>query len=381
MGAFGIQNMEGALEEKEVNTAAAGEGAENVDANDTSGSANDGDSNSGGDSNQEQQNNNADTPPADDIDEEKVRGFFKAKYGKEVTSFEELFQEKTATVNPYENINPELKAILDYHTETGRGISDYQQLQRDFDKVPVLELAIEKVKQEIGVEASQDDLIAYIEDELNIDLSDDELSTKDTLKLNKFVKEYRESLKAAQEKFKAPLAKEGDQNPDVEMITLDNGQKVEKTVFDAHQKQRQAYIEDMKVAVDSVAKTSLSIEFDNNGVKENYAFDYEYDQADRKSMLELTEDIDQTAANLFRTEKGFDHQGFAKSIWRLDPKNWEKEVSAIVNKAIADTTERITKNENNVNFNRNRIPNSGNSSKGKDIFNNKPKGFGIQFDI
>lgn len=381
MGAFGLQNMEGALEEKEVITAAAGEGAENADTNDASGSANGGGSSSGGDSNQDQQNENADTPPADDIDEEKVRGFFKTKYGKEVTSFEELFQEKQAAVNPYENINPELKAILDYHTETGRGISDYQQLQRDFDKVPVLELAIEKVKQEIGVEASQDDLIAYIEDELNIDLSDDELSSKDTLKLNKFVKEYREGLKAAQEKYKTPLANENNQNSDVEMITLDNGQKVEKTVFEAHQKQRQAYIEDMKVAVDSVAKTSLSIEFDNNGIKENYAFDYEYDQSDRKSMLELTEDIDQTAANLFRTEKGFDHQGFAKSIWRLDPKNWEKEVSAIVHKAIADTTERITQNENNVNFNRNRIPNSGNSSKGKDIFNNKPKGFGIQFDI
>jgi hypothetical protein len=96
-------------------------------------------------------------------------------------------------------------------------------------------------------------------------------------------------------------------------------------------------------------------------------------------MLALTEDIDKTAAALFRTEKGFNHQGFAKAVWRLDPKNWEKEVSAIVNKAIAENTERITQNENNVNFNRNRIP-SGNGAQQKDIFTGQ-SGFGVKFNM
>lgn len=312
------------------------------------------------------------------LNDDQVRSYFKAK-GREVENLDELFTEKVKEVNPYEGINPELKAILDYNKETGRGLSDYQKLQQNIDEIPVLDLAVAKAKEETGMDLSAEDAQAYIEDVLGIDLSDlDDLSSVDKIKLNKFVKEYKADLKLAQEKYKAPLATENTSGK--EMVTLADGQQIEKTIFDEHQRTRQAYIEEMKVAVDSVAKTSLSMEFDNNGKKEVSTYDYEHDKDDKKNMLALSEDVDQTVANLFRTEKGFDHQGLAKGIWRLDPKNWEKEVSAIVNKAVAENTERLLQNENNINYSRNRIANSGNASVKKDIFQ-KPREFGVQFDI
>lgn len=313
------------------------------------------------------------------LNEDQVRSYFKSK-GREVENIDDLFVEKVKEVNPYENISPELKSILDYNKETGRGLSDYQKLQKNINDIPVLDLAIEKAKEDIGMEASNEDVIDFIEEELNIDLSSgDELSTKDKIKLNKFVKEYKENLIASQEKYKTPLAKEAAADA-VEMITLDNGTKIEKTVFDEHQKSHQAYIEEMKVAVDSVAKTSLSIEFDNNGTKETYGFEYEFDKEDKKSMSSLSEDLDQTVAKFFRTEKGFDHGGLAKGIWRMDPKNWEKEVSAIVNKAIAENTERLQANENNINFNRNKLPSNNGGTTKKDIFQPQ-NGFGVKFNI
>jgi hypothetical protein len=312
------------------------------------------------------------------LNDDQVRSYFKAK-GREVENLDDLFTEKVKEVNPYEGINPELKAILDYNKETGRGLSDYQKLQQNIDEIPVLDLAVAKAKEETGMDLSPEDAQAYIEDVLGIDLSDlNDLSSVDKIKLNKFVKEYKAELKVAQEKYKAPLATENTSGK--EMITLADGQQIEKTIFDEHQRTRQTYIEEMKVAVDSVAKTSLSIEFDNNGKKEVSTYDYEHDKEDKKNMLALSEDVDQTVAKLFRTEKGFDHQGLAKGIWRLDPNNWEKEVSAIVNKAVAETTERLLQNENNIDYSRNRIANSGNASGKKDIFN-KPRGFGVQFDI
>ena len=312
------------------------------------------------------------------LNDDQVRSYFKAK-GREVENLDELFTEKVKEVNPYEGINPELKAILDYNKETGRGLSDYQKLQQNIDEIPVLDLAVAKAKEETGMDLSPEDAQAYIEDVLGIDLSDlDDLSSVDKIKLNKFVKEYKAELKVAQEKYKAPLATENVSGK--EMVTLADGQQIEKTIFEEHQRTRQAYIEEMKVAVDSVAKTSLSMEFDNNGKKEVSTYDYEHDKEDKKNMLTLSEDVGQTVANLFRTEKGFDHQGLAKGIWRLDPKNWEKEVSAIVNKAVAENTERLLQNENNINYSRNRIANSGNASGKKDIFQ-KPRGFGVQFDI
>jgi hypothetical protein len=386
--AFGLKNMEGALEEgttEAQNTAAAETETTTTEettaqaSTETTASAETTTETTA--STETTEENQSSQEQSQDIDEDKVRVYFKTKYGKDVTSFEELFQEKAPATNPYENISPELKKALEYNLETGRGLSDYQQLQRNIDDIPVLDLAIAKTKESIGMEASDQDIIEIIEEDLGIDLSGtEELSTKDKLKLNKYVKEYKEKLVASQEKFKTPLEKEKPAD-EVEMITLDNGQKVEKPVFEQHQKERQIYLEDMKVAVDSVAKTSLSIEFDNNGTKENYAFDYEFDQADKKSMLELTEDIDKTAANLFRTEKGLDHQAFAKSIWRLDPKNWEKEVAAIVNKAIADNTERLQKSENNINFSRNRISNEGTGTgQKKDIFTQQG-GFGVKFNL
>ena len=312
------------------------------------------------------------------LNDDQVRSYFKAK-GREVENLDELFTEKVKEVNPYEGINPELKAILDYNKETGRGLSDYQKLQQNIDEIPVLDLAVAKAKEETGMDLSPEDAQAYIEDVLGIDLSDlDDLSSVDKIKLNKFVKEYKADLKGAHEKYKAPLATENVSGK--EMVTLADGQQIEKAIFEEHQRTRQAYFEEMKVAVDSVAKTSLSMEFDNNGKKEVSTYDYEHDKEDKKNMLTLSEDVDQTVANLFRTEKGFDHQGLAKGIWRLDPKNWEKEVSAIVNKAVAENTERLLQNENNINYSRNRIANSGNASGKKDIFQ-KPRGFGVQFDI
>lgn len=312
------------------------------------------------------------------LNDDQVRSYFKAK-GREVENLDELFTEKVKEVNPYEGINPELKAILDYNKETGRGLSDYQKLQQNIDEIPVLDLAVAKAKEETGMDLSPEDAQAYIEDVLGIDLSDlDDLSSVDKIKLNKFVKEYKAELKVAQEKYKAPLATENVSGK--EMVTLADGQQIEKTIFDEHQRTRQAYIEEMKVAVDSVAKTSLSMEFDNNGKKEVSTYDYEHDKDDKKNMLTLSEDVDQTVAKLFRTEKGFNHQDFAKAVWRLDPKNWEKEVSAIVNKAVAENTERLLQNENNINYSRNRIAKNGNASGSKDIFQ-KPRGFGVQFDI
>lgn len=335
-------------------------------------------------------NKNTDPPAGDKTEvkitpvettEDQVIEFLKSKGGN-FEKLEELFQPKQVVENPYSSIieDPEVKSFLDYKKDTGRGFADYQKLKENIDDVPVKDLALLAAKQELG-DLSKEDLITYIEEVTGVDIDGiDDLTDFEIAKIKKFTKGYKENFLAEQEKYKTPLANENPNSPEVETITLEDGTKIEKKVYEDHQKLRQAYFEDMKVAVDSVAKTSLSVEFDNAGKKETLSFDYEYDADDKKNMVSLTADIDQTAAKLFRTEKGFDHQAFAKSVWRLDPKNWEKEVSAIVNKAIADTTLRLQQNDDNINFNRNLIPGNGGSSTTKDIFQ-ESSGFGIKFKM
>lgn len=291
-------------------------------------------------------------------DDESIKKYFASK-GRVIENVDDLFveKEKIVEVNPYENVSDDLKQILAYSKETGRGVKDYFKLQENIDEKPLVEVALAKAGLESGGEFSTEDLTAYLEDHLSIDLSG-ELTAAEKVKLTKYVKDYKENFKAEQEKYKTPLPKApvAEAAPAVEMIELANGQKVEKSVYEAHEKAHQAYQNDIKVAVDSVAGTSLQIEFDNNGTKEILTYGYEFDENDKQSMLALSQDVDQTVGKLFRTEKGFDHQAFAKALWRLDPKNWEKEVGAIVNKARAEAITELTKADNNVNFQTNGLP-------------------------
>jgi hypothetical protein len=287
--------------------------------------------------------------------EESIKKFFASK-GRTVEKLDDLFIEKIKEVNPYADANEELKQMLAYNKETGRGVSDYLKLQENIDNRPLVDLALEKAAKEAGGSFSKDDLTAFLEDSLGVDLSD-ELTPTETIKITKYVKDYREQLKADQEKYKTPLAKAPETiEQGEEMITLTDGQKVTKSAYEAHEKSRNEYLEITKVAVDSVASTSLKVEFDNNGTKEELTYGYDFDENDKISMLALSEDVDLTVAKLFRTEKGFDHQGFVKALWRLDPKNWEKEVSAIANKARAEAIESVMKTGNNVNFDRSGMP-------------------------
>lgn len=326
-----------------------------------------------------EENKNTDVLP--EPTEVQVEKYLKDK-GVKFEKMEDLLQEKQVAENPYSSImeDPEVKQFLDYKKDTGRGLADYQKLQENIDDLPLKDLAIAKAKMELG-DLSIEDLTAYIEEETGVDLDRSaDLTDLEVAKIKKFTKDYKANFLAEQEKYKTPLAKEENNTQGIEMITLENGEKVDKKIYEKHQKSHQTYIQDMKVAVDSVAKTALSVEFDNAGKKEVLTFDYEHDADDKKGMISLSADLDQTVGNLFRTEKGFNHAGFAKGIWRLDEKNWEKEVSAIVNKAIADTTLKLQQNENNIDFNRSRIPSNTGASAKKDIFQKK-NGFGVNFDI
>jgi len=291
-------------------------------------------------------------------DEESIRKYFASK-GRTVEKLDDLFieKEKVVEVNPYENVSDDLKQILAYSKETGRGVKDYFKLQENIDEKPLVEVALAKASIESGGEFTTEDLTAYLEDHLSIDLSG-ELTPAEKVKLTKYVKDYKENFKAEQEKYKTPLPKApvAEAAPAVEMITLADGQKVEKSVFEAHEQQRQIYLNDIKEAVNSVATSSIKIEFDNNGVKEELTYGYDYDAVDRQNMVAIAEDLDVTVGKLFRTEKGFNHQDFIESTWFLDKVNREKWAAALVNKARAEAITELTKADNNVNFQTNGLP-------------------------
>lgn len=289
-----------------------------------------------------------------ELNDELVSNYLKTRSGgKEFKSIDDLFVEKAVEVNPYKDIleDVEAKSFLDFKKETGRGLQDYLKLQENINDIPVNSLAIAKAEHELGSGLSREDLVEYIQEKTGVDIDGlDELTELEKRKVELFVKDYRDTRLSEQEKYKTPLAKEKTAGDGIETITLENGITVNKKVYEDHLIQHQAYQKDIKVAVDSVAKTSLSVEIENAGQKEILTFDYEYDAEDKNQMIALSADLDQTVAKLFRSEKGFNHAGLAEGLLRLDPKNWEKQVSAIAHKVRAQTIEELTKVGNNVNF-------------------------------
>lgn len=305
-----------------------------------------------------------------ELNDEVVTNYLKTRSGgKDFASIDDLFVDKTVQVevNPYQDIleDAEAKSFLDFKKETGRSLTDYLKIQENINDIPDVKLAIAKAEHELGSGLTREDLVTYIEEQTGVDIdSIDDLTELENRKIARFTKDYKANLLAEQEKYKTPLAKDKNTTAGAETITLDNGIQVDKKAYEDHLLQHQTYQKDMKVAVDSVAKTSLSVEIENAGKKEILTFDYEYDAEDKKEMIVLSADLDQTVAKLFRTEKGFNHSGFAEALLRLDPKNWEKQVSAIAHKVRAQTIEEITKIGNNVNLQQNQLQENNNLKPG-----------------
>ena len=67
----------------------------------------------------------------DDLTDEKVLKFLGNRYGREITSFDDLVTEREVTPEMPEDVS----AYLKYKKETGRGIEDYVRLNRDFDSM------------------------------------------------------------------------------------------------------------------------------------------------------------------------------------------------------------------------------------------------------
>ena len=69
------------------------------------------------------------TPP--ELNDDDVISYIKNRYDKDITSVDELFAEKEANVD----LPDDVSAYFKYKQETGRGIEDFYNLQKNFDEM------------------------------------------------------------------------------------------------------------------------------------------------------------------------------------------------------------------------------------------------------
>lgn len=292
--------------------------------------------------------------------EEDFLNFVKSK-GKEINSFDELFAEKEPIIkeiNPYEDIlDDEDKRYLAYKKETRRSRKDFEALNKDYDQVDSLTLARERARTESGKTLTDEQVDAYLERKLGIDLSESELDDYSTIELAAYTKSIREQYKAEQEKYKQPLAPKEPTLPD-DLVQLNNGTTMKKADYEAMVVQHQKHIEKAVASVDSVADASFKFTFDDNGTKRDLTYSYENSPEDKQRLVSMVGDINGYMERKFGVGDNFDHVAFNRNAIWMDESYREKAIPIMLEAARAEAIEEMMKVQNNVNFDRNPLPKS-----------------------
>lgn len=139
-------------------------------------------------------------PVKAELEDNDVLSYIKNRYGKEVSSINDLFAERE---KEQEELPSDVAAYFKYKKETGRGIEDFVKLNRDFDKMDPDQLLAEYYSH-IESELDEDDISYMIEDKFSYDEDLDDpreikkkeiAKKKELAKAKDFFENYKESYR------------------------------------------------------------------------------------------------------------------------------------------------------------------------------------------
>ena len=296
-----------------------------------------------------------------ELDDEIAFQHLKKSRGFEYESLDDFLKPKEVIkeVDKYEGIefDDDDNQYIEYKRQTGRSRKDFDYLNTNFDEKPLLDLALDKVKKEVGSGFSKEQLTEYLENELNIDFSE-ELTATEEIKLTKFVKDFKSTLKAEQEKFKTPIEKKPVvQEPSItdDMLRMEDGSLVNKQAYERLQNDHQQYLKDIKSTANSVTVDNFKVTVDDNGTSKDYEITYKMSDEDMRSAVSKASDIMAYQQARYESENGINHGLVLRDLDRIQ--NFDKYINSAVQQARALAIEEITKIANNTNFNTGNIQN------------------------
>ena len=141
----------------------------------------------------------------EELTEDKVLQYLGNRYGREISSFDDLVQEKQES----EDIPEDVSAYLKYRKETGRGFEDYVKLNRDFTSMEENALLREyyrSTEEDLDSEDIDTIMEEFLYDE---DLDDESDIKKKKLAKKKVLSKARKHFEKQKEYYKQPLESSG----------------------------------------------------------------------------------------------------------------------------------------------------------------------------
>jgi len=144
-------------------------------------------------------------PVEEELSEDKVLKYLANRYGREISSFDDLVQEKQES----EDMPEDVSAYLKYKKETGRGFEDYVRLNKDFTSMDENAL-LREYYTSTEEDLDDEDIDTIMEDFLyDEDIDDDSDIKKKKLAKKKVLSKARKHFEKQKEYYKQPLESSG----------------------------------------------------------------------------------------------------------------------------------------------------------------------------
>ena len=287
--------------------------------------------------------------PASELNDADVLSYIKNRYDKDIESVDQLFEEKKSN----EDLPEDVAAYFKYKKETGRGIRDFVELQRDYDEMDgdqVLNAYYSKTEEGLD----NDDIQDIMDDKFSFDEDLDDpkdIKKKQLAKKRELVK-AKKFLTEERDKYKAPLESSGGGLSSDDKEEFDSYKSYVEESTSAKEAQKKRYDYFLSKTNDVFNDEFKGFEF-NIGEKS-----FTFKPGDRDELKSKQSNVNSFIGKYMDKETGLmkDAQGYHKAI--SVAMNLEKFAEFCYNQGMTDTVDNVSKKSKNINMDIRKTPQS-----------------------
>jgi len=292
---------------------------------------------------EEQQTQETDQVQEPDLDDNKVLSYLGKRWNKEITSLDELVQEREQA----EELPEDVSAFLKYKRETGRGIEDFMKLNVDYTAMDEDSLLYQYAKEQ-NPELDADEVKFELESKFSYDedFDDEKQIKKIKLERKKELTKARDYFNKLKEQYKVPLESRESFVPQEEKEAYESYKQYKQTATSEQEEQqkRSKYFAEKTNELFSDKFEGFKFKIDEDKA-------VTFKPADAKTLLNEQSSLS-NFVNKFINEEGYlkDAETFHRAI--AIASNPEKFAKFFYEKGMTEAVETVSKESKNINMTR-----------------------------
>jgi len=292
---------------------------------------------------EEQQTQETDQVQELDLDDNKVLSYLGKRWNKEITSLDELVQEREQA----EELPEDVSAFLKYKRETGRGIEDFMKLNVDYTAMDEDSLLYQYAKEQ-NPELDADEVKFELESKFSYDedFDDEKQIKKIKLERKKELTKARDYFNKLKEQYKVPLESREAFVPQEEKEDYESYKQYKQTATSEQEEQqkRSKYFAEKTNELFSDKFEGFKFKIDEDKA-------VTFKPADAKTLLNEQSSLS-NFVNKFINEEGYlkDAETFHRAI--AIASNPEKFAKFFYEKGMTEAVETVSKESKNINMTR-----------------------------